>query len=115
MDHPYIVKLIDFVRDGEEVRILLEHVEQGNLFFYLTKRKRLPLEEIVKFFEQTCLAIQYIHDKDYIHRDIKPENILIDSNGDVKVCDFGWCSHISDVEYRYAQIVDYKNRSGRNL
>ena len=35
----------------------------------------------------------------FIHRDIKPENILIDKDDSVKICDFGWASHLMDQEW----------------
>ncbi len=34
-------------------------------------------------------AIKYCHDNGYLHRDLKPSNILLDSNGNIKICDFG--------------------------
>ena len=90
MDHPNIIKIADFKKMGTMVYILLEHVKEGNLFYYLNKVKTLREEEIAKFFAQTCKAISHCHEKDFIHRDLKPENILLDRNMDVKLCDFGW-------------------------
>jgi serine/threonine protein kinase len=60
------------------------------------------LKMIKKIFLQICLAVEFMHAKDYIHRDIKPENILIcedesDSTYKCKICDFG----ISKTYYRY--------------
>lgn len=48
--------------------------------------------EACKYFTQTCLALQYMHQHNIYHRDIKPENLLLDENYDIKLCDFGWCA-----------------------
>ena len=50
-----------------------------------------PLEkqEIRKFSRQLLMAIRYSHENRILHRDLKPQNLLIDSNGDLKIADFG--------------------------
>jgi serine/threonine protein kinase len=101
MDHPNIIKMIDFMKVGKMVYILLEYVKKGNLFYYLTEKKKLHENEVAKFFFQTCKAIEHVHNKKFIHRDLKPENVLLDSDFNIKLCDFGWCSSLSDKEYRY--------------
>ena len=42
MNHPNIIKMIDFMKIGNMVYILLEYVKRGNLFYYLTRKKKLP-------------------------------------------------------------------------
>lgn len=100
MDHPNIIKMVDFMKKGSMVYILLEHVRKGNLFFYLTKKRRLEEKLVARMFYQVCRGIEHIHSKDFIHRDLKPENILLDSDLNVKICDFGWCTAMWDKEYR---------------
>ena len=78
--------------------IFLEYAENGDLFHYL-KTKQFSEKKLLKFFFQTCKAIQYIHEKNIMHRDLKPENILVDSKSNIKLCDFGY-----SVEYDQNEI-----------
>ncbi|RNF05069.1 protein kinase [Trypanosoma conorhini] len=49
----------------------------------------LPLEEIVRYLQDLCRGLAYLHSKNYVHRDIKTANALIDNHGRVKIGDFG--------------------------
>jgi len=70
--------------------LILDYAEHGNLYGYMHKKKNLTDNEVFRFFHQTCLAIQYLHQNDILHRDLKPENLLLDKNFNIKLCDFGW-------------------------
>lgn len=58
---------------------------------------------------QTCLGIDYLHKKNILHRDLKPENLLMDKEGNIKLCDFGWAAEANIRESRlsYCGTVDY--------
>ena len=99
-NHPNIIKLYDYIKIGSKVYMLLEYIDSGNVFYYLTKNHPLQEKTIAKFFHECVSAIKHIHSKSYIHRDIKPENLLIDKNKNLRICDFGWCSSIQDTAYR---------------
>ncbi|CAD8191316.1 unnamed protein product [Paramecium pentaurelia] len=88
--HSNICKLYHYFEDKENVYLVLEYAENGSLFHYIKKKTKLPEDEAFIYFFQTCLGIDYLHKNKVIHRDLKPENLLLDNEGNVKICDFGW-------------------------
>jgi len=66
----------------------MEYVEGGELFDHLVRKRRLPVEEALHFFQQIIAAVDYCHRFNIAHRDLKPENILLDGSN-IKVADFG--------------------------
>lgn len=59
----------------------------------LMKKDILTEDESRFYIAETILAIESVHNLNYIHRDLKPDNILLDKNGHVKLTDFGLCKH----------------------
>ena len=84
LNNKFVIKLFDFFQEDNAVFMILEYCPNGNLFNYLNRKRKLPTEEIKKFFFQTVLAIDYIHSNEVILRDLKPENILLDNDFNVK-------------------------------
>lgn len=99
-NHKNIVRLYDYFMEKNKVYLVLEYCAKGNLYKFVMKKQKLTEKEIHFYFRQALEGISYLHRKGYINRDIKPENILIDENLCLKLCDFGWASHISDENYR---------------
>jgi serine/threonine protein kinase len=90
--------------------IILEYIQNGNLFEYMNKRD-MSLEQILKYFHQIVTAINYLHKKNILHRDIKPENVLIENDEKVKLCDFGFCAPYGGDVVRF---VNKKNNLWNN-
>ena len=90
--------------------LLLEYAENGNLFTYLNKHE-IDNETLCRIFVEVCLAVEFMHNNGYIHRDIKPENILLTANLSVLLADFGWCSALKDVAYRFKSAGTYEYMS----
>ncbi|CAD8062352.1 unnamed protein product [Paramecium sonneborni] len=107
--HPHIVRLYHYFEDKENVYLILELAENGSLFLYIRRRKRLPEKEAFVYFFQTCLGIEYLHKKNILHRDLKPENLLLDKQGNIKVCDFGWSAEANQQTKRttFCGTLDY--------
>lgn len=92
--HQNIIQLYTTFKDPDQLYFLLEPVLGGELFGLLQKQKRFQ-EKAARFYGgQIVLAFEYLHAKDYIFRDLKPENVLVDSEGYIKVADFGFAKKL---------------------
>jgi serine/threonine protein kinase len=105
--HPHIVPILDF---GVDMRthtpfIVMEYIPNGTLRQRYAKGTQLPLEAIVLYTKQIASALQYIHDERHIHRDVKPENILLRSDDEVVLSDFGIATIASSSRYQSAREV----------
>ncbi|XP_057532692.1 CBL-interacting serine/threonine-protein kinase 9 [Amaranthus tricolor] len=87
--HPNVVKLHEVMASKTKIYIVLELVDGGELFDIIAKQGRLKESEARKYFQQLINAVDYCHSRGVYHRDLKPENLLLDSNGALKVADFG--------------------------
>lgn len=91
LEHPNIVKLYDVWENRNELYLVMEHVDGGELFEYVGKVGCLREDETVWVFRQVVAALLHCHRLGIHHRDLKPENILLDSSDhpQVKLIDFG--------------------------
>ena len=115
MEHPNIIELIDYQQKINMIYLLLEFAENGTLYAYLNNMRILPVKLITKIFVQVIQAIQYIHDKGFLHRDIKPENILLDSDNNAKLSDFGLCVEETNMAERTTADGTYEYMSPESL
>ena len=89
LKHPFIVRLNYAFQDSKKLYFLTEFLQGGELFFHLRRNSGYK-EKAVRFYMcQILLALEYMHNNNYIYRDLKPENILIDKEGNIKLTDFG--------------------------
>ena len=100
LDHPFIIKMYDYFLEEDKAYVVLEYAERGDLFRYLHRSLHIPKNDLKRIFVQTLMAFHHLHHRNVLHRDLKPENILLDSNLNVKVCDFGWSAKYSEFESR---------------
>ncbi len=88
LSHPNIVTVHDFGQTDDVYYFVMEYVDGINLRQMLRAGKLNP-SQALEIVPAVCDALQYAHDKGVVHRDIKPENILVDTDGKVKIADFG--------------------------
>jgi serine/threonine kinase 38 len=72
----------------------MEYLQGGDLMTLLMEKDILS-EEMSRFYiAETILAIESVHNLNYIHRDLKPDNLIIGKDGHIKLSDFGLCKHV---------------------
>ncbi|KAI9737931.1 MAG: hypothetical protein M1834_009301 [Cirrosporium novae-zelandiae] len=89
INHPSIINLYDIWENRGELYLILEYVEGGELFSYISKECVLDESEAARIFRQIVSGVGYCHHFNICHRDLKPENILLDRDLNVKLADFG--------------------------
>jgi len=89
LTHPNIVAVYDWGKVNSTYFIAMEYVEGKTLAAILQERGHLSPTHTCDIISEVASALSFAHENGVIHRDIKPGNILIGSNGQVKVADFG--------------------------
>jgi len=110
LEHPHIIKYLDsFIEDNEMV-IVLEWAERGDLRRLLRERKEsagqlLGEEQIWLYFVQICGALEHMHMRRMMHRDLKPSNIFVTASGDLKLGDLGLSRYFSSKTMQAQSVV----------
>ncbi len=89
LKHPYIVTVHDADVEADPPYVVLEYIEGAPLSRFTTPDRLLPVEQVLDICYKCCSALEYAQTHGLVHRDIKPANLILQSNGDVKLMDFG--------------------------
>lgn len=89
MSHPNIVKVTDLFYESDSVAFVMEYVKGETLRDYIDRKGRLSDDEVESLFKQMLDAVGYVHTQSLVHRDIKPSNFMVDTEGKIKLMDFG--------------------------
>lgn len=129
--NPFLVNLWGTFQDDSNLYMVMDYVPGGELFSVLRKSKvrcnynvlptqytkmialcityqRFP-DHVAKFYAaEVILALEYLHSRRIVYRDLKPENLLLDSNGHIRITDFGFAKLIPDnVTWTLCGTPDY--------
>uniref|UniRef100_T1GBU2 Protein kinase domain-containing protein n=1 Tax=Megaselia scalaris TaxID=36166 RepID=T1GBU2_MEGSC len=110
--HPGVVSLVFSRKDIDLLYLAMPFVNGGELYNYHKKLVKFNESQGKFYLSQVFLALDYLHNMDLIYRDLKPENILIDSNGYIKLTDFGF-TKVSfqilniHIQYNICQIYSH--------
>lgn len=87
--HPHIISIYEVFENKDKIVIVMEYASKGELYDYISERRRLTERETRHFFRQIVSAVHYCHKNGIVHRDLKLENVLLDENCNIKIADFG--------------------------
>uniref|UniRef100_A0A182MLI5 Non-specific serine/threonine protein kinase n=1 Tax=Anopheles culicifacies TaxID=139723 RepID=A0A182MLI5_9DIPT len=90
LHHPHITRLYEVMESRNKIYLVTEHAAQGEIFDHLVANGRMREEEAARIFSQIVAAVDYCHRKGIVHRDLKAENVLLDTEMNVKLADFGF-------------------------
>lgn len=86
---PFIVKLFYAFQTHSKLYLILEYLNGGELFFHLAQQVVFSELRARFYIAEILLGLEYLHSHGVIYRDLKPENVLLDSEGHVRLTDFG--------------------------
>ena len=87
--HPNITMLYNLVQTNGYQCMIMEYVEGDTLESLLKSKGILPVEQVLAIAIRTLDGLKHAHDKGVIHRDMKPSNLMLSTDGEVKIMDFG--------------------------
>jgi len=87
--HRSIVRLYESFETEKHIVFVMEVCGAGDLLTYVRKRRKLKEDQAKYIFKQLIEGIRYVNYKGILHRDIKLDNILLTSEGEIRICDFG--------------------------
>ncbi|MBI3269172.1 MAG: protein kinase [Planctomycetes bacterium] len=99
LNHPHIVQVYDFGREGKEEPIYffsMEYLPGGSVQEFLVKEKRLRPLRAVEIVCDAAKGLEYAEKKQIIHRDIKPDNLMIGEDAIIKIGDLGLAKSLKD-------------------
>ncbi len=89
LNHPNIVNIHDWGSEDDTYFIVMEYIEGKTLKEIIEAEAPFPPERAISIATKVCSALDFAHRRDIIHRDVKPQNIMITTEGEIKVTDFG--------------------------
>ena len=93
LNHPNIVKIHDIFEENGTAYYVMEHLPGGSLADLVKQNGRLSELQALKYTGQIASALSYCHDRKILHLDVKPTNVLLNSDGDAVLIDFGISKH----------------------
>lgn len=89
LSHPNIVKVLEVFDENNTTYYVMEYIDGQNVDEHIKKNGKLTEQEALRITKATCSALSYMHGRKMLHLDLKPKNIMLNSEGQVFLIDFG--------------------------
>ncbi|WP_407383931.1 protein kinase domain-containing protein [Ruminococcus sp.] len=113
--HTYLPQVYDFIEHNGDLYTIIDYIEGYDLKYYLDHGIEVTESQLIKWLKQLCEVLSYLHRHQprILHLDIKPANVIIQTNGDVCLIDFGISMLGNDllkgISYDYSSPEQYYN------
>jgi len=97
--HPHIIRVLDFGLQVDVPFLVMDYAPFGNLRQLHPRSAVVPLPTVVSYVKALASGLQYAHEQHLIHRDLKPENVLLGSNHEILLSDFGLALLTSEADF----------------
>ncbi|MCW2974010.1 MAG: hypothetical protein JWN72_2283 [Thermoleophilia bacterium] len=98
LNHPNIVQVYDRGQAGGSYYIAMEYVDGMTLKDLVRRRGALTEQEVLAYGRQALHALRAAHRNGLVHRDVKPQNMMVDTDGRLKIADFGIARAAADAD-----------------
>ncbi|XP_067670104.1 cAMP-dependent protein kinase catalytic subunit PRKX-like [Haliotis asinina] len=105
--HPFIVNLLWSCHDEKFLYMLMEYVPGGELFSYLRTHGFFKNSDANFYACEIVCALDFLHSQQIVYRDLKPENLLLDTEGHMKITDFGFAKKVIDRTWTLCGTPEY--------
>jgi serine/threonine protein kinase len=100
IQHPFIVQLFDAFQSSKNYYLCLEFIPGGNLLSKMRTQGIIHLDDVRIYVAEIAIALHHLHSKHIVYHDLKPENILINTDGHIKLTDFGSSKDVSTIKIK---------------
>lgn len=100
MDHPHVARLHDAYETKDQISLVMECMEGGELFDRVTAKRKFLENDAAEAVNMMLLAVNYLHSHDVVHRDIKLENFLYEKSD---------TNHLKLIDFGFSKIFKEKN------
>jgi len=114
VDHPNLVKVVDFFDTPNRIYIVSEYLKGGTLFEVLSKQEFVSEQTVSMLMLELLKAVGYLHQQGLCHRDIKPGNLICTNSmfpQSVKLADYGFAAFLE----RACEAEDYFDSTTRAI